>query len=95
MGDYAAGATADEFYKRYPSDIALMQSMGVRHFRLSVAWPRIVPKGTGSVNQAGVSHYISLIDALKAAGIQPYVTLCACPGPRPTPPAQHGVRHLL
>ena len=77
LGYCSAGATADEFYKRYPSDIALMQSLGVRHFRLSVAWPRILPKGTGSVNQAGVSFYVGLVDALQAAGIQPYVTLCA------------------
>lgn len=73
----AAGATADEFYKRYPSDIALMQSLGVRHFRLSIAWPRILPKGTGSVNQAGVNYYVGLVNALQSAGIQPYVTLCA------------------
>ena len=54
-----------------------MQSLGVRHFRLSIAWPRILPKGTGSVNQAGVNYYVGLINALQSAGIEPYVTLCA------------------
>ncbi|KAK9827612.1 hypothetical protein WJX81_006199 [Elliptochloris bilobata] len=70
-----SGEKADEFYKRYPADIKLMQSLGVRHFRMSVAWPRILPKGTGTVNQAGVNFYVTLVDALKAADIQPYVTL--------------------
>ena len=74
---HAVGATADEFYKRYPSDIALMQSLGVRHFRLSIAWPRILPKGSGSVNHAGVNYYVGLVNALQSAGIEPYVTLWA------------------
>ena len=49
----------------------------MRHFRLSIAWPRILPKGTGLVNQAGVNFYVGLVNALQSAGIEPYVTLCA------------------
>lgn len=75
------GATADEFYRRYPADIRLMRSLGVRHFRMSIAWPRVLPQGAGPVNAAGLAFYLGLVEALQAAGIQPYVTLCV-PGPR-------------
>ena len=53
-----------------------MRSLGVRHFRMSIAWPRVLPNGTGSVNQAGLDFYLTLVEALQAAGIQPHVTLC-------------------
>ncbi len=81
LGRAAPGATADEFYRRYPADIRLMRSLGIRHFRMSIAWPRVLPQGAGPVNPASLAFYLGLVEALQAAGIQPYVTLCA-PGPR-------------
>jgi len=53
-----------------------MKKMGVNKFRMSIAWPRIVPGGTASspVNAAGVAFYHKLIDALLEAGIEPWVT---------------------
>lgn len=69
------GDVADDFYHRYPADIALMKELGLKSFRFSVAWPRIFPKGTGQPNQQGVDFYKRLVEALLAAGIQPFCTL--------------------
>ena len=71
-----AGDVADDFYHKYPEDIALMKRMGVTKFRMSIAWPRIVPGGTASspVNAEGVAFYHKVIDALLEAGIEPWVT---------------------
>jgi beta-glucosidase len=62
-------------YHRYAEDIGLMRSLGIGAFRLSVAWPRILPEGRGRVNQAGLDFYDRLIDDLLANGLDPYVTL--------------------
>jgi beta-glucosidase len=67
---------ADDFYDRYPSDIGLMTQLGIKNFRLSFSWTRLLPNGNPSnVSAAGVQFYHNLIDALLAAGIEPYVTL--------------------
>ncbi len=66
---------ACDHYHRFRDDVALMQSLGVKHYRLSLSWPRILPEGVGQVNAAGLAFYDALIDALLAAGIQPLVTL--------------------
>lgn len=68
-------AVACDHYRRYPADIAIMQAMGVKHYRLSLAWTRLQPTGRGDLNPAGVAHYRRLFDALHAAGITPWVTL--------------------
>ena len=69
------GATACDFYHRYPDDILLMRELGITSFRFSIAWPRILPNGTGAVNQAGLDFYDRLVDALLEAGIAPCATL--------------------
>ena len=69
------GSVACDFYHRYPEDIALMKELGLDAFRFSVAWPRIVPEGRGTVNEAGLDFYDRLVDEVLAAGIEPYVTL--------------------
>lgn len=69
------GDVADDFYHLFPDDIKLMKDLGLRTFRFSVAWTRIFPNGTGQPNQQGVDFYNRLVDALLAAGIQPYCTL--------------------
>ena len=66
---------ADNFYYSYPQDIRLMEALGIKHFRMSISWSRILPDGTGTVNGAGLRFYSDLVDALLAAGVQPYVTL--------------------
>lgn len=66
---------ACDHYRRYPEDVALMADLGVRAYRLSISWPRILPAGAGRPNQAGLDFYDRLVDALLARGIQPWVTL--------------------
>ena len=71
----ATGAVACDTYHRYAEDIGLMRSLGIGAFRLSVAWPRILPEGRGRVNQAGLDFYDRLVDDSLANGLDPYVTL--------------------
>lgn len=60
---------------RWREDVALMHELGLKAYRLSLAWPRILPDGTGSVNEAGLAFYDNLIDKLLNCGIEPYITL--------------------
>ncbi len=69
------GDVACDHYHRWPEDIALMRQLGLDAYRFSVAWPRVLPTGTGRVNEAGLAFYDRLVDALLAAGIRPFVTL--------------------
>ncbi len=69
------GAIACDFYHRYPEDIALMRELGLDGFRLSIAWPRVLPEGRGRVNPKGLDFYDRLVDTLLANGITPFVTL--------------------
>jgi len=66
---------ACDHYARYETDLDLMAALGVRHYRFSIAWPRIFPDGRGAVNARGVAFYDRLIDALLARGITPWVTM--------------------
>lgn len=75
--------TACDHYHRYPSDAALLAELGIRHYRLSVAWPRVIPEGTGAINPRGLDFYDRLIDALLAQGITPWVTLFHWDLPQP------------
>lgn len=53
-----------------------MRNLGVKNFRMSLSWSRLLPVGTvDNVNQKGVDFYNNVLDALIAAGIQPWVTL--------------------
>jgi beta-glucosidase/6-phospho-beta-glucosidase/beta-galactosidase len=70
-----SGVVADGSYLRYAEDVALMRSMGIKHHRFSIAWPRILPTGHLPVNPQGIAHYSRFIDALVHAGITPAVTL--------------------
>ncbi len=69
------GDVADDHYHHWKEDVALMTKLGYKSYRFSLAWPRILPDGSGRVNQAGIDFYDRLIDELLAAGIQPLVTL--------------------
>lgn len=66
---------ACDHYHRYAEDFALMRSLGIRHYRLSLAWPRIYPQGDGEVNQAGIDFYRRLFACMAEHGITPWVTL--------------------
>jgi beta-glucosidase len=69
------GDIACDHYRRYKEDVALMRELGLRAYRFSVSWSRILPEGTGRVNQAGIDFYSRLVDELLANDIQPLVTL--------------------
>ncbi|MEU6382839.1 GH1 family beta-glucosidase [Streptomyces bauhiniae] len=69
------GDTACDHYHRWRDDLGLMRELGVDMYRLSVAWPRVMPGGDGPVNAKGLAFYDELTDALLEAGITPSVTL--------------------
>ncbi|MCB5906806.1 GH1 family beta-glucosidase [Streptomyces pinistramenti] len=66
---------AVDHYHRYREDVGLLRELGVGAYRFSVAWPRVVPDGSGAVNAAGLDFYDRLVDALLAAGVEPLPTL--------------------
>src|SRR3954465_15951445 len=77
-GGVVTGETGDvacDFYHRYESDIALMASLGIKHFRFSISWPRVLPAGRGTVNEAGVDFYKRMVDCLLKHKITPHATL--------------------
>ncbi len=77
-GKVTGGDTGDiacDHYHRYEDDIALMRRMGLKAYRFSTAWPRVLPDGRGPVNQAALDFYDRLVDRLLAANIEPYLTL--------------------
>jgi beta-glucosidase len=69
------GRVACDSYHRYREDVKLMRELGLNAFRFSIAWPRVLPEGTGSPNPGGLDFYDRLVDELLAAGIEPFVTL--------------------
>jgi beta-glucosidase len=62
-------------YHRYEEDVALMNEIGIKGHDLSIAWSRVLPEGVGKPNDKGLDFYDRFIDALLAAGIEPWVTL--------------------
>ena len=70
-----SGDVACDHVHRYREDVALLRAMGLRAYRLSVSWPRVLPEGVGRVSAAGLDFYDRLIDALLEAGDAPYFTL--------------------
>ncbi len=69
------GDTACDVYHRYREDIALMKALGIRAYRFSVSWPRVIPDSDGEVNEAGLRFYDELVDELLKNGIEPLITL--------------------
>lgn len=69
------GDIACDHYHRYREDVQLMKQMGLKAYRFSISWPRVLPDGTGKINEKGLDFYDKLVDELIANGIEPYVTL--------------------
>jgi beta-glucosidase len=69
------GDVACDQYHRYKEDVALMAELGLNSYRFSIAWPRIIPAGTGKVNPEGVAYYRNLCDELHKYNITACVTL--------------------
>ena len=75
IADGSTGDVACDHYHRYPEDVRLMADLGARAYRFSVSWSRVLPTGTGAVNQRGLDFYQRLVDALLDAGVQPLINL--------------------
>jgi len=78
QGKVANGETGEiacDHYHRMPDDIAMMRDMGLMLYRFSTAWPRILPRGRGAVNQAGLDFYDRVIDRTLEAGMVPWLCL--------------------
>ena len=69
------GTIACDHYDRYPEDVKLMADLGIRHYRFSLSWSRVLPDGRGAVNEAGIDFYRRLVDCLLHHGITPHATL--------------------
>ena len=69
------GDVACDHYHRYKEDVRLMADLGVKHYRFSISWSRVVPAGRGAVNEKGIDFYQRLVDELLAHGITPHATL--------------------
>jgi beta-glucosidase len=69
------GDIACDQYHRLEGDLDLMSELGIRAYRFSVAWPRILPEGSGRANQKGLDYYGRLVDGLRRRSIEPMLTL--------------------
>ena len=69
------GDIACDHIHRFKEDVAIMKKMGLKAYRFSMDWSRLLPEGTGRVNEAGVKFYSDLIDELLANGVEPFITM--------------------
>ena len=69
------GHHAAHFYHRYIQDIILMEFLGIRNFRFSLSWPRLIPEGRGKKSEKGLEFYNHVIDFCLECGIEPWITL--------------------
>lgn len=70
-----SGDIACDHCHRFREDVAMMKEMGLKGYRFSIDWSRVLPEGTGRVNEAGIAFYSDLVDALLENEIEPYITL--------------------
>lgn len=73
--DGSSGEVACDHYHRLDEDLDLLAQLGARAYRFSISWPRVMPEGTGRVNQTGLAFYERLVNGLLARGIRPFATL--------------------
>ena len=66
---------SSDHYHHYKEDVKLFAEMGFKTYRFSIAWTRIIPNGTGEVNEKGIEFYSNLIDELLKYNIEPLVTM--------------------
>ncbi|PKM69232.1 MAG: beta-glucosidase [Firmicutes bacterium HGW-Firmicutes-2] len=69
------GDVACDSYNKLEEDVLLLKELGVKAYRFSISWPRVLPNGIGEVSAKGLDYYSRFVDALLEAGIEPYVTL--------------------
>lgn len=73
--DGCSGEIACDHYHLWPGDLDLAKGLGVQAYRFSIAWPRILPQGTGQVAHTGLDFYDRLVDGMLERDLQPYATL--------------------
>ncbi len=73
--DGDTGDVAADHYHRYRSDVALMRDLGIKAYRFSISWSRVIPGGKGAPSQSGLDFYSRLVDELLENEIKPVVTL--------------------
>ena len=73
--DGTTGDVACDHLHRWREDVELMADLGLDAYRFSISWPRVLPRGVGAVNEAGLDFYERLVDGLLERGIRPFVTL--------------------
>src|SRR5260221_7596007 len=73
--DHSTGSDACKHYEYWEQDLDLIKSLNLDTYRFSIAWPRIIPNGVGSVNSKGLDFYERLIDGMLKRGIKPNATL--------------------
>lgn len=72
--NHSAAVSCDHMH-RYKDDFALMRNLGVKAYRFSISWSRLIPDGTGKVNEKAVALYRDMLSEMKKNGIEPYLTL--------------------
>ncbi len=75
ISDGSTGRVACDHYHRWQEDVLLMKELGLKAYRFSVGWSRVMPHGRGAPNPRGLDFYDALVDLLLQAGIRPFVTL--------------------
>src|ERR1700728_1770675 len=75
IADHSTADVANDHFHRYKEDVQLIKALGAKAYRFSIAWPRVLPEGTGSANPKGLDFYNRLLDELLANGIEPFATL--------------------
>ena len=83
ISDGINGDVAVDHYHRFAEDIRLLADLGLTAYRFSIAWPRIVPAGSGATNSAGLTFYRRLAETCLAYGVTPYATLYHWDLPQP------------
>ncbi|KAF2423223.1 6-phospho-beta-glucosidase GmuD [Bacillus subtilis] len=73
--DHVGPADTSQFYDNYKEDIRLMKELGHNSFRMSISWSRLIPDGTGEINDKAANFYNNVIDELITNGIEPFVNL--------------------
>jgi beta-glucosidase len=75
INDNTSGDVVCDFYHRYEDDIKIVRDLGIKVYRLSISWPRILPDGTGTINEAGIAFYRKVLTCLRDNGIKSAVTM--------------------
>jgi beta-glucosidase len=73
--DHSTGDAACDFYHHYEEDIRIARELGIKVYRFSISWARIIPEGTGMVNEKGIDFYRKVLNCLHGNGIKAAVTM--------------------